>query len=129
MLSVISNQLSVISDQLVAEEWLDAFASHLEAEDLSACTVKAFRQDVHALCVWCEAEYGQPFTLENFNRHDLRAFQRWAVDGKHAAPATWTRRRAGLKALARWLMGTGQLTYDPTDVLEAAEEIGRASCR
>jgi site-specific recombinase XerD len=105
---------------------LQAFTAYLHDEDRSPNTVSSFIGDINLFSSWCAAEYKTPFTLENFNRHDLRAFQRHFKDNELMAPASWNCRISGLKVYSKWLQRVGLLTYDPTDVLKRAEEQSHA---
>src|SRR3972149_7304395 len=96
---------------------LQAFISYLNERDRSSFTVSAFVSDVRAFAVWCGVEYHIPFSIDNFNRHDLRAYQRYSCDGKHSAPATWNRRISGLRLFSNWLRQVDLITYRPTNVL------------
>jgi len=109
--------MNMLADSIVevsiasAQDWLEAFASHLRASGRSERTIRAYLQDVRSFAAWFEQVNGQELSPEEITGVDLRAYRTYAMD--HCAPATFNRRRAMLKVLIGWALEVGLLSYDP----------------
>ena len=100
-----------------------AFGSFLALKGRSANTVGSYVGDVKVYAAWAAARYGEQFDLAMFNRSDLQLFYQQQTGQVKVSPATWNRRRAALRVFAQWAQGQGLLSYDPTDGLQAVDEV------
>jgi site-specific recombinase XerD len=117
------NKLSVISYQLSVEnEWLRAFASHLEEKGRSECTIRAYKQDLRSFSAWFEEQNGCTFEPGLLTGVDIRAYKNWAIEERRLKPASFNRRLNCLRALIRWAMSIGYLNYDPSKDIKLYDE-------
>ncbi len=106
---------------VATNDWREAFAGHLAATNRSERTVRAYLQDLRTIATWFEAINHEPFSPERITSMDVRAYRRHVLDGQ-GAPSTWNRRLAALGVFAKWAIGAGYLSYDPTEGVEAKPE-------
>ena len=107
----------------VRNDLLGTFGKDLALQGRSRNTVSAYCRDVGVFASWAGGRYGEEFSLEMLNRMDLQLFFQEQTVKAQVSPATWNRRRASLRVFARWALGEGLISYDPTDGLPVAEGV------
>jgi integrase/recombinase XerD len=82
---------------------------HLEKEDSSPHTVKAFGGDMNQLAQFL----GAGRSLGQITTRDLNDWLNWQKTVKKCSPKTYARRVTSLKSFFRWLNQSGALAADP----------------
>lgn len=82
--------------------WQEMFERWLESQGKSTKTAMAYLSDLRAFAIWFEQANGVDLLPELVTGVDLRAYQRWAIESRSMAPATWNRRRASLAIFVVW---------------------------
>lgn len=115
-----------IENVSVLVDWQLLFRDYLLGLGLSNASIEAYLQDVSGFCRWWEAENRQVFDARMVTSFDLRGYRSWCMDGRRCSPATWNRRREGLRRFCDWLMRERYLSYDPFQGVERWEEAEQA---
>lgn len=102
-------------------DWLSDFTQFLAQRGCSAKTLAAYRQDIAHFGEWFEAQNGEAFEPGLLTGVDLRLYRQSALESG-AAPASFNRRRATLRALADYALASGALSYDPFQGVERLAE-------
>ena len=86
-----------------------AWLEHLEKEDSSLHTVKAFGGDMNQLARFVGAGKG----IGQITTRDLNDWLTWQRTVKKCSPKTYARRVTSTKSFFRWLSGSGVIGSDP----------------
>jgi site-specific recombinase XerD len=85
------------------------WCQHLEKEDSSPHTVKAFGGDMHQLAQFVGAGKG----VGQITTRELNDWLQWQRTVKKCSPKTFARRITSLKSFFRWLNQSGVVSSDP----------------
>ncbi len=86
-----------------------AWLEHLEKEDSSPHTIKAFGGDMHQLSQFI----GAGKSIGQITTRDLNDWLSWQRTVKKCSPKTYARRVTSTKSFFRWLKGSGAIGSDP----------------
>jgi len=104
--------------------WVDDFATWLAEQGKRQPTIQAYVQDLRRLGEWY-AQQDEDFQPGLVTTVDLHAWRRYSLLVERVSPATWNRRLASVRAMARWALEMGYLAYDPTVGIAPVEEVPR----
>lgn len=109
-------------DLSVSIHWPTAFADQLRSEGKSERTVQAYITDVRSFSLWFQRTNRQQFSPDLITSFDLRAYQKWAFEGRAMKPATWNRKRISLLVFCTWAQQVGYLNYNPFQGIDYWED-------
>jgi integrase/recombinase XerC len=99
------------------EEW----ATWLHNNEKSPNTIAAYLQDLRHFSEFFEQANDQPFTPDQLNATDIKAYFRQQDNDIHVAVNSRNRRLATLRVIVKWAVETGALEYDPTVSIKRRE--------
>src|SRR6266700_1718320 len=97
-------------------------------EDLTAVTMRNYLSDLRHFAVWCESLRSQgredksPFTPGAVTTPALTDYRTNLQQELHLKPNSVNRSLISLKRYFAWLLGAGQLKYDPAKVVKLVGE-------
>jgi integrase/recombinase XerC len=94
--------------------WTEDFAAWLHENDRMPKTIMAYLQDLRHFSRYFEQVNMQPFTPDQLNATDVKAYFKAQDADKSVAPNSRNRRLASLRVLIEWAVAMGILEYDPT---------------
>jgi len=94
------------------EQLLEQFAAHLQTQDRSPYSIKAYGSDVTAFFAWLTEQIGESVPPVQVTPFDVQKYRDHLVDSGRK-PATVNRRLAGLRAFFGWAVGVGRAAANP----------------
>ncbi len=108
-------------------DWRGEYLEWVARQGAGRLTIAAYRQDLGAFERWFAlVNDGAGLTPEGLTSWDLRAYRSWCLDVARVKPATWNRRRAGLRRLCDWARERGYLLTSPMQGVERAAQARQA---
>jgi integrase/recombinase XerC len=103
------------------EQHLEPFTQHLQTQDLSPNTVKAYSRDVTRFSAWLREKVGQDVPPVEVTAFDVQSYRDHLID-QGRKPATVNRRLAGLRAFFDWAVEAGEAASNPAADVNGVEQ-------
>jgi integrase/recombinase XerC len=103
------------------KQHLEPFIQHLQTQDLSPNTVKAYSRDVTRFSAWLREKVGQDVPPVEITTFDVQSYRDHLID-QGRKPATVNRRLAGLRAFFDWAVEAGEAVSNPAADVNGVEQ-------